>query len=92
MKLHLFIDTIKMGMYNVIRQAKLEDIPDEFGDLFKMLLAVSNCALQSKQCNEPYERLLAEILNLKSNPSKHGWDAWNKDTEELSTEFYEFKP
>ena len=92
MKLPLVIDTIKMGMYNVIRQAKLRDIPDEFGDLFKMLLAVSNCALQSKQCNEPYERLLAEILNLKSNPSKHGWDAWNKDTEETSTEFYEFKP
>ena len=65
MKLHLFIDTIKMGMYNVIRQAKLEDIPDELGDLFKMLLSVSDSALQSKQCNEPYERLLAEILNLK---------------------------
>ena len=36
MKLPLFIDTIKLGMYNVIRQAKLEDIPDELGDLFKM--------------------------------------------------------
>ena len=92
MKLPLSIDTLKMGMYNIIRQAKIEDLPAEFSELFKMLLQVSSTALQSKQCNEPYEQLLASVLNLTNSDKKHGWDAWNNDTQETSTEFYEFKP
>ena len=92
MKLPLMIDTLKMGMYNIIRQANIEDLPAEFSELFKMLLKVSSTALQSKQCNEPYEQLLASVLNLTNSDKKHGWDAWNNDTPETSTEFYEFKP
>jgi len=92
MKLPLMIDTLKMGMYNIIRQARIEDLPAEFSELFKMLLKVSSTALQSKQCNEPYEQLLASVLNLTNSDKKHGWDAWNNDTPETSTEFYEFKP
>ena len=47
-------------------------------------------ALTSKQCNEPYELLLSDLLGLFNVQSKHGWDAY--DTEETPTECYEYKP
>ena len=92
MRLPLQIDNTKLKMYLVVKNADTDNIPPDLIPLFNMLYSLSHNSLKSKQCNEPYERLLAEILNLKSNPGKHGWDAWNNDTPETSTEFYEFKP
>ena len=45
-------------------------------------------SLDSKQCNEPWEELLSDILDLKNNPKKHGFDATSKD----DMEEYEYKP
>ena len=46
--------------------------------------------LTSKQCNEPYEKLLSDCLGLVNCEKKHGWDGVDK--KENPTEFYEYKP
>jgi hypothetical protein len=46
--------------------------------------------LTSKQCNEPYEKLLSDCLGLVNGDKKHGWDG--TDCADKPTEFYEYKP
>jgi hypothetical protein len=45
-------------------------------------------AINSTQCNEPYEENLSLVLGLKNRHEKHGWDAIDEDTQEN----YEYKP
>jgi hypothetical protein len=76
--------------YNLVKNIKYDDTPEN--EEKNLLLLLSQQSLKSKQCNEPYEILLSNILGLTNNPKKHGMDAWNNETEEESTEFYEYKP
>ena len=46
--------------------------------------------LTSKQCNEPYEKLLSDCLGVVNCEQKHGWDG--QDVKDAPTEFYEYKP
>jgi hypothetical protein len=46
--------------------------------------------LTSKQCNEPYEKLLSDCLGIVNCEKKHGWDG--QDKKDNPTEFYEYKP
>ena len=41
----------------------------------KEVFNLSNICLKSKQCNEPYEILLSELLGLMNIDDKHGFDA-----------------
>jgi hypothetical protein len=80
----LQINEAEMNSYAKI--ASCESIPEEH----KAAYLLAKQALESKQCNEPYEMLLSSVLGLDNNPKKHGWDAW--DNEENPQEFYEYKP
>ena len=44
--------------------------------------------LESKQCNEPWEELLSDLLGVTNNPNKHGFDGTSVDGKEE----YEYKP
>ena len=84
----------KLNMYESILKMDTLNIPSEH------LLAyeVARESLQSKQCNEPYERMISETLGLYNNPEKHGFDGWNTDdagiaiSENLASDLYEYKP
>tara|TARA_R110001599_G_scaffold336683_1_gene554570 strand:+ start:183 stop:1079 length:897 start_codon:yes stop_codon:yes gene_type:complete len=45
-------------------------------------------SLDSKQCNEPWEGLLSDLLDVTNNPNKHGFDGTSVDGKEV----YEYKP
>jgi hypothetical protein len=47
-------------------------------------------SLTSKQCNEPYEKLLSDCLGIVNCEQKHGWDG--QDNKDNPMEFYEYKP
>jgi hypothetical protein len=63
-----------------------KQVPEEHKLAYE--LAVSG--LTSKQCNEPYEKLISYCLGLENSENKHGWDGL--DSIENPTEFYEYKP
>ena len=44
--------------------------------------------MESKQCNEPWEELLSDLLGVTNNPNKHGFDGTSVDGKEE----YEYKP
>ena len=77
-----------------MKQKLIEKIGhDEAQEFIKELEPVYNIAhtaLKSKQCNEPYEILLSDVLHLENIDDKHGFDAVDsiKDTKEV----YEYKP
>lgn len=52
--------------------------------------ALAMITLTSKQCNEPYEKLLSDCLGIVNCEKKHGWDG--QDSIDNPTEFYEYKP
>ena len=56
----------------------------------KLAYELAMITLTSKQCNEPYEKLLSDYLGLINCEQKHGWDG--QDSKDNPTEFYEYKP
>ena len=82
----LQINNDKLDQYRYLSQINLDDIPPEHIMSYK----IAQIALKSKQCNEPYENLLADILGLEGTDKKHGWDAF--DNKDSPNEYYEFKP
>ena len=82
----LNINTDKIDEFTSIANVDIQNIPHEY----KMPYTLAILSLTSKQCNEPYEILLSNVLNLENNDKKHGWDAF--DNSENPSEFYEFKP
>lgn len=83
----LSINAVELNKYNQIKtKLDSQDIPVEAQMAYELALM----ALTSKQCNEPYENLLAACLGLTKLDTKHGWDAVNNV--ESPTEMYEFKP
>lgn len=84
----------KLNMYESILKMDTLNIPSDH------LLAyeIARESLQSKQCNEPYERMISETLGLYNNPEKHGFDGWNTDdagiaiSANLASDLYEYKP
>lgn len=67
-----------------------EVIPDDFQQKYSYIWDVCKQALTSKQCNEPYEKLLSLCLGVTSVGKKHGWDG--VDDLENPMEVYEYKP
>ncbi len=63
-----------------------EQIPLEH----KLAYELAMITLTSKQCNEPYEKLLSDYLGIMNCEQKHGWDG--QDSKDNPTEFYEYKP
>ena len=53
-----------------------------------ILVNLIKTSLESKQCNEPWEELLSDILGVTNNPNKHGFDGTSVDGKEE----YEYKP
>jgi len=82
----LNINTDKIDEFTSIANVDIQNIPLEY----KMPYTLAILSLTSKQCNEPYEILLSNVLNLENNDKKHGWDAF--DNLKNPSEFYEFKP
>ena len=76
----------KMNKYSNIVDSIRQSNMDEMVCLTTINLIKTT--LESKQCNEPYEELLSDVLGLINNPDKHGFDARSHD----STEEYEYKP
>jgi hypothetical protein len=83
---NLIINESELHKFKTICDSSYNDIPKEH----HMAYIVSGMSLKSKQCNEPYELLLSNILNLKNIETKHGWDAI--DNSENPKEYYEYKP
>ena len=63
-----------------------EQIPLEHQVAYELAMIT----LTSKQCNEPYEKLLSDCLGIINCEKKHGWDG--QDCKDNPTEFYEYKP
>tara|TARA_Y100000996_G_scaffold180297_1_gene140991 strand:+ start:891 stop:1811 length:921 start_codon:yes stop_codon:yes gene_type:complete len=49
---------------------------------------IAKVALESKQCNEPYEILLSDLFDIKNIDEKHGFDGIDLET----GKFLEYKP
>ena len=58
----------------------------------KVVFNLANICLKSKQCNEPYEILLSELLELMNIDDKHGFDAILTGGDGEILEIYEYKP
>lgn len=76
----------KLSSYSHITSVILEDLPSNHCIAYRL----AKSTLESKQCNEPYEQLLSDVLNVFNISTKHGWDA--KNLEINPTEYYEYKP
>jgi len=63
-----------------------EQIPLEHQVAYELAMIT----LTSKQCNEPYEKLLSDCLGIINCDQKHGWDGQDRVLD--PTEFYEYKP
>jgi hypothetical protein len=61
---------------------------DMSSDTKTILANLIKTTLESKQCNEPWEELLSDLLGLTNNPKKHGFDGTSVDGKEE----YEYKP
>lgn len=83
---NLEIDITKLDQYTSISTIDLATVPEEH----KLAYTLAKLTLESKECKEPYELLLSEVLGVKNVPQKHGWDA--VDCLENPTEVYEYKP
>jgi hypothetical protein len=82
----LIINQRELNKYSHFTQLLNTDMSAEV----KMAYELALMALTSKQCNEPYEKLLADCLGIQKYDAKHGWDA--ADNKASPTELYEFKP
>jgi hypothetical protein len=79
---------MKQGLIDLIGEEEAQNFIKNH--CLKTVYNVSTTALKSKQCNEPYEILLSDVLELENLDDKHGFDAVDsiKDTKEV----YEYKP
>jgi len=89
----LYFDNSKLNMYEFIKQVdgsnNLRECRMNMTDeQFLHLVEAARESLQSKQCNEPYERMISETLSLYNNPDKHGFDGWDEN----QINIYEYKP
>ena len=80
--------------YNEIRDDLISHMGEEQACVFlkkhniQTVFKIAMIALESKQCNEPFELLLSYMLHLKPIVGKHGFDA----VDEKTGEHYEHKP
>lgn len=82
----LNINVLKLNQYKHLSETNIETIPEEYKIGFRVAIE----SLKSGQCNEPYERLLSDLLDIVNLDKKHGWDAI--DNPENIKEVYEYKP
>ena len=75
-----------LAKYTHMKTINIETIPVEHQTAYRL----AKIALNSKQCNEPYEQLLSDVLSIISIQTKHGWDANNLEVNPNA--FYEYKP
>lgn len=87
-ELILEINTSLINKYSELLNLNVDTIPEEYRLMYELAIM----SLESKQCNEPYEKLLTDLLNLTLNTEKHGWDGWDGDSVESSANKYEMKP
>ena len=78
---------IKEEHLNYWKEAANQDISN-FNELQRRAYEGMMTALDSKQCNEPYEILLSLLLGLNNIPGKHGFDGVSQDGKEVA----EYKP
>jgi hypothetical protein len=80
--------------YNEMRDDLISHMGEEQACVFlktyniQTVFEIAMIALESKQCNEPFELLLSDMLHLKPIVGKHGFDA----VDETTGEHYEHKP
>lgn len=88
LEMPLEINTTLINKYSELVSANIDTIPEAYRVTHELAIMT----LESKQCNEPYEKLLTELLGLTLNPEKQGWDGWDGDSVETSANKYEMKP
>lgn len=82
----LVINEDKINQYTHLAKQNIHDITSEHRLAYRLAID----SLKSGQCNEPYEKLISDVLELVNLDKKHGWDAI--DNIENTTEVYEYKP
>jgi len=81
----------KLSELNIfLKELKDKNISEKGIRQCQTAIKISLVSLKSKQCNEPYEMLLSDGLELVNIEEKHGYDA--VDSLEVPAELYEFKP
>ena len=88
LEMPLEINTTLVNKYTELVSTNIDTIPE----VYRVTHELAIMSLESKQCNEPYEKLLTELLGLTLNPKKQGWDGWDGDSVEASANKYEMKP
>ena len=88
LKMSLDINTTLINKYSDLVNSNIDNISEPHRLAYELAIM----SLESKQCNEPYEKLLTELFNLTLNPEKQGWDGWDGDSVETSANKYEMKP
>lgn len=88
LEMPLEINTEFINEYSDLVNLNFDTIPEALRKVYKLAIMT----LESKEGNEPYEKLLTELLDLTLNPNKHGWDGWDGDSVETSSNIYEMKP
>ena len=88
LEMPLEINTTLVNKYTDLVSTNIDNIPEAYRVTHELAIMT----LESKQCNEPYEKLLTELLDLTLNPEKQGWDGWDGDSVETSANKYEMKP
>ena len=88
LEMPLEINTTLVNKYTDLVSTNIDTIPEAYRVTHELAIMT----LESKQCNEPYEKLLTELLDLTLNPEKQGWDGWDSDSVETSANKYEMKP
>jgi len=84
-----YFDMRKDLIYKIGGEEEADEFLNKYG--ITLLYDLSKLALESKQCNEPWEKLLSELLDLINLDEKHGFDAeFRKD--DILLEVYEYKP
>ena len=84
-----YFDMRKDLIYKIGGEEEADEFLNKYG--ITVLYELSKLALESKQCNEPWEKLLSELLDLINLDEKHGFDAeFRKD--DILLEVYEYKP
>lgn len=88
LEMPLEINTAFINEYSDLVNTNFDTIPEALRKVYKLAIMT----LESKEGNEPYEKLLTELLDLTLNPEKQGWDGWDGDSVETSANKYEMKP
>ena len=88
LEMPLEINTALVNKYTDLVSTNIDTIPE----VYRVTHELAIMSLESKQCNEPYEKLLTELLGLTLNQKKQGWDGWDGDSVETSANKYEMKP